>query len=88
MDTGPGFSLCEILGPATIRRNVLLLQIKTLLVGGEAVKLFSFDGRTWFSKPSDYLAFRKRIAHHKAICQEEFSSVGSGLTSEMPDHQP
>jgi hypothetical protein len=88
VDTGPGFSLCEILGPATIRRNVLLLQIKTLLVGGEAVKLFSFDGRTWFSKPTDYQEFRKRIVRTKVTCQEAFSSVGSGLTSEMPDHQP
>ena len=80
--------MCEILGPATIRRNVLLVQVKTLLVGGEAVRLFSFDGRTWFSKPSDYLEFRKRIVYHKVICQEAFSPIGSGLTSEMPDHQP
>jgi hypothetical protein len=67
---------------------VLLLRIKNLLVGGETVKLFSFDGRTWFSKPTDYEAFRKRIVRQKVSCQEAFSSIASALTSEMPDHQP
>jgi hypothetical protein len=88
VDTEFNFSLSEILGSATIRRIVLLLQIKTLLVGAEAVKLFSFDGRTWFSKPEDYQAFRKRIVRNKVTCQEAFSSIASGLTSETPDHQP
>jgi hypothetical protein len=72
--------------PATIRRNVLLLRIKTLVVRGELVKLFSFDGRTWFSKPTDYRAFRKRFVCDKLTCQEAFCAIA--LTREMPDHQP
>jgi hypothetical protein len=63
---------------------VLLLQIKTLVVGGEAVKLFSFDGRTWFSKPVDYQEFRKRIVRQKVMCQEALSTA-SGLVGEIPD---
>ena len=82
------FFLNENPHPAAIRRNVLLIRTKNLLVGGEAVKLFSFDGRTWFSKPSDYQAYRKRIVRDKVTCQEAFSSIASGLSSEMPDHQP
>jgi hypothetical protein len=69
---------------APANRNVLLLQIKTLVVGGEAVKLFSFDGRTWFSKPVDYREFRKRIVRRKVMCQEALSAA-SGLIGEIPD---
>jgi hypothetical protein len=45
------------------RRNaaaVLLLREKTILVDGKPVKLFSFDSKTWFSKPADFAQFKQR----------------------------
>jgi hypothetical protein len=64
--------------------TVLLLHTKTLVVEGKAVKLFSFDGGTWFSKPVDYREFRKRIVRGKVMCQEALSTA-SGLVAEIPD---
>jgi hypothetical protein len=68
------FSLSEILGPATIG-NVLLLRIRTSVVRGEVVKLFSFDGRTWFSKARDQRAFKKRRVREKVACQKVFAAI-------------
>jgi hypothetical protein len=48
------------------------------------VKLFSFDGQTWFSKPRDYQAFKKRRVRQKVICQKQFKGVGE-LNGRMPD---
>jgi hypothetical protein len=32
---------------------VLITQTKTINIDGQQVKVFSFDGRTWFSKACD-----------------------------------
>jgi hypothetical protein len=39
------------------------------------VKLFSFDGRTWFSKASDYQAFKERRVREKVACQKVFAAI-------------
>jgi hypothetical protein len=58
--------------------------MKTSVVRGEVVKLFSFDGRTWFSKPRDYGAFKKRLAREKATCQKVFT-ITAELNRPIPD---
>jgi hypothetical protein len=63
------FSLSEIL--AAIRRNV---RSKTILVSGQPVKLYSVDGRTWFSEAKIYTEYRSGIS-----CRERSSLVGNSL---------
>jgi hypothetical protein len=49
--------------------------MKTAVVRGEVVKLFSFDGRTWFSEPRDYETFKKRLVREKVSCQKWFATT-------------
>ena len=39
---------------------MLILRDKTILVDGRAIKLYSFDGRLWFSKAADFKQFKQR----------------------------
>ena len=48
---------------------MLILRDKTILVDGQPVKLYSLDGRTWFSKAKDVKEFKQRRAHAKAAAQ-------------------
>ena len=47
-----------------------LLHIKTVIVDGQPVRLFSVDGgKLWFSKARDLKEFRQRRARAKAAIQ-------------------
>jgi hypothetical protein len=54
---------------------VLLLRAKTILVSGHLIKLFSFDGKTWFSRAKSFTDFKRRRAREKEICQKEFQNL-------------
>jgi hypothetical protein len=60
------------------------VRTKSILVSGKPVKLYSLDGKTWFSERSDYRAFKTRRIREKAICQEVFTT-GAELSRRMPD---
>jgi len=53
---------------------VLLLRVKAILVDGRPVKLYSLDGRTWFSRPHDMTEFKRRRHAVKSTIQGAFSS--------------
>jgi hypothetical protein len=38
------------------------VRTKTVFVSGQPVKLYSLDGKTWFSKAKIYTAFKRRCA--------------------------
>jgi len=48
---------------------VLLLRTKTLFIDGKPVKVYSFDGRTWFSKGRDMKEFNVRRRRIKSSIQ-------------------
>jgi hypothetical protein len=52
---------------------VLITQTKVINLHGQPVKLFSIDGKSWVSRPSDLKEFKSRRTHEKAICQKRFS---------------
>jgi len=55
-----------------------LLHIKTVIVDGQVVRLFSIDGgKLWFSQARDVKEFRRRQAHAKAAIQALLSEVGN-----------
>jgi len=51
---------------------MLILREKTIVVDGRTVKLYSLDGRLWFSKARDLKEFKQRQARAKAIVQIYF----------------
>ena len=53
---------------------MLILREKTIVVDGLPVKLYSFDGKLWFSKPRDVAEFKHRQARIKASLQRDFAS--------------
>ncbi|PYK48933.1 MAG: hypothetical protein DME20_07930 [Verrucomicrobia bacterium] len=55
-------------------RAVLILQSKTVLVSHHPIKLFSFDGKTWFSTAESYREFKRRRDREKLICQRRFAN--------------
>jgi len=59
---------------------VLILREKIILVDGRPVKLYSLDGRLWFSKAPDVTQFKQRQARVKASLQRNFASHA------MPNH--
>jgi len=61
---------------------VLILREKTILVDGRPVKLYSLDGRLWFSRAADMEQFKRRRASVKASLQHTFASNG------IPRHIP
>jgi hypothetical protein len=48
---------------------MLILRDKIIFVDGKPVKLYSLDGRIWFSRARDVTAFKQRQAHAKAAAQ-------------------
>jgi hypothetical protein len=48
---------------------VLLTQTKIIWIAGTAIRLFSLDGKLWFSKASDLKKFRQRVAREKRETQ-------------------
>jgi len=54
---------------------MLILREKTIVMDGLPVKLYSFDGKLWFSKPRDVAEFKHRRAHVKASLQRDFASL-------------
>ena len=55
-------------------RAVLILHSKTVLVSHHPIKLFSFDGKTWFSSPKSYVEFKRRVVREKLTCQRRFAN--------------
>jgi hypothetical protein len=53
---------------------VLILQSKTVLVSHHPIKLFSFDGKTWFSTAKSYREFKRRRDREKLTCQRRFAN--------------
>jgi hypothetical protein len=53
---------------------MLIARQKEIVVAGQAVTLFSLDGRTWFSRPSDMTEFKQRRAHLKASVQNSLAT--------------
>jgi hypothetical protein len=53
---------------------MLILRDKIILADGKPVKLYSFDGKLWFSKPRDIAEFKQRRARVKADLQHTFAS--------------
>jgi hypothetical protein len=53
----------------TIRRAVCN---KTILVSGQPVKLYSLDGKTWFSTAKIYAEYKRRRAREKETFQKWF----------------
>jgi hypothetical protein len=66
-------------GPIEYRRAVLLLRAKTVLVSGHPIRLFSFDGKTWFSTAKSYSEFKRRRVYEK-----ELSKTVSKLIRALP----
>ena len=54
---------------------MLILREKTIVVDGLPVKLYSFDGKLWFSKPRDVAEFKHRRARIIASLQHNFASL-------------
>jgi hypothetical protein len=52
---------------------VLIVQIKTIIIDGHQVKVFSLDRRLWVSRPGDLKEFKSRRTHEKAICRKCFA---------------
>jgi hypothetical protein len=48
---------------------VLLTQTKIIWIAGTAIRLFSLDGKLWFSKPSNLKEFHQRVAREKREAQ-------------------
>jgi hypothetical protein len=55
-------------------RAVRILHSKTVLVSDRPIKLFSFDGKTWFSSPKSYIEFKRRMVREKLTCQRRFAN--------------
>jgi len=53
---------------------MLLAREKEILVAGQVIKLFSFDGRTWFSHAHDWKEFRQRRAVEIAVIRRQFAN--------------
>jgi hypothetical protein len=44
---------------------MLSLRTKTVIIAGKPVKVYSFDGKMWFSKGRDMTEFHQRRQHAK-----------------------
>jgi len=58
---------------------VLLTQTKIIWIADTAVRLFSLDGKLWFSKASDLKKFHQRVARKKRETQ-------TAVCHYFPDH--
>ena len=52
---------------------MLFLREKTIFVDGLPVKLYSLDGKLWFSKPHDFAEYKQRRAAVKTTVQQAFA---------------
>jgi hypothetical protein len=52
---------------------MLILREKTIFVDGLPVKLYSLDGKLWFSKPHDLAEYKQRRAAVKTTVQQAFA---------------
>jgi hypothetical protein len=52
---------------------VLIVRSKTVVIDGRAIKLFSLDGKLWFSKPHDFAEYKQRRAAVKTTAQHVFA---------------
>ena len=52
---------------------MLILREKTIFVDNQPVKLYSLDGKLWFSKPHDFAEYKQRRAAVKATAQHVFA---------------
>jgi hypothetical protein len=52
---------------------VLIVRSKTVVIDNRPIKLFSLDGKLWFSKPHDFAAYKQRRAAVKATAQHVFA---------------
>jgi hypothetical protein len=48
---------------------VLIVKVKTIIIDTHQVKVFSLDGKLWFSKASDLKKFRQRLRREKRETQ-------------------
>jgi hypothetical protein len=53
---------------------MLLLREKEISIHGQTTKLYSLDGKLWFSKPSDLTQFRTRRAEELRWLRWRFAS--------------
>jgi hypothetical protein len=51
---------------------VLIVRSKTVVIDNRPIKLFSLDGKLWFSKPHDFAVYKQRRAAVKATAQHVF----------------
>jgi len=49
------------------------LAAKTLTIGDTLVLVYSYDGRLWLSRPSDFLSFEQRRLDGERIVREMLS---------------
>jgi hypothetical protein len=52
---------------------VLIVRTKTITIDEHPVKVFSLDGKLWFSRPGDFEEFRRRRTKIKSSTQKWFS---------------
>jgi len=52
---------------------MLILREKTIFVDGLPVKLYSLDGKLWFSKPHDFAEYKQRRAAVKTTVEQAFA---------------
>ena len=52
---------------------MLILREKTIFVDGLPVKLYSLDGKLWFSNPHDFAEYKQRRAAVKTTVQQAFA---------------
>jgi len=52
---------------------VLIVRTKTITVDEHPVKVYSLDGRLWFSRPTDFKQFKRRGLLEKRSAQKWFS---------------
>ena len=52
---------------------MLIVRSKTVVIDGRPIKLFSLDGKLWFSKPHDFAEYKQRRAAIKATAQHVFA---------------
>jgi len=64
---------------------------KVITVHGQQVKVYSLDGRTWFSRPTDFAQFKKRsgvvVASSRRLMAKlpDYDSAAVNVSAKRPD---
>ena len=67
---------------------------KVITVHGQQVKVYSLDGRTWFSGPTDFAQFKKRsgvvVASSRRLMAKlpDYDSAAVNVSAKRPDEVP